>query len=84
MCVCVCVCRNNCSCLLSNVLYNCQDQLQLAAEVSDDQLYSEHLSSLENCPEMTVTLSRVLADGGEQKQKLTTKVHCAMYDVCYI
>ena len=44
----------------------------------------KHFSSLENCPEMTVTLTRVLADGGEQKHKLTTKVHCATYDVCYV
>ena len=29
---------------------------------------------LENCPEMTVTLGRMLPDSGEQERKLTTKV----------
>ena len=33
---------------------------------------------------MAVTLSRVLADGGEQKQKLTTKVHCVLCMMCAI
>lgn len=64
-------------------LYQCSNSAWIANPLC--VLIMHRFLPLENCPEMTVTLGRVLPDSGEHERKLTTKVrlscvHSALFN----